>query len=80
MKPLNDAFLTDLEKEAREWVKELSALRTYQGSDSSYMNKGKLAVALIGGLARMRASESNRMAIELATTKLASSLPEAGEA
>lgn len=66
MKPLSDELLAALENEALAWVSELRALREYQGTDSRYYQKGKLAVGIISGLARMRASESNRMAVELA--------------
>ena len=75
MQPLSDALLTELEDEARAWVSELRALRTYQGKDQRYYQKVKIAVGIISGLARMRASESNRMAIELAAGRAIGSLP-----
>jgi predicted metal-dependent HD superfamily phosphohydrolase len=70
MKPISDALLDALETEATEWVRQLSALRAYQGEDRRYYEKGKLAVGIISGLARMRASESNRMAVELASGRV----------
>jgi hypothetical protein len=76
VKPISDDLLDALETEATAWVKELSALRTYQGEDKRYYAKGKLAVGIISSLARMRASESNRMAIELAAGRTAPALPE----
>ena len=75
MKPLSDELLSELEAEARAWVSELKALREYQGNDPRYYQKGKLAVGIIGGLARMRASESNRLAIEFAASRAVTALP-----
>ena len=70
MKPISDDLLDALETEATAWVKELSALRAYQGEDRRYYEKGKMAVGIISGLARMRASESNRMAVEFASARM----------
>jgi hypothetical protein len=48
-----------------ESVKQLRAFFKYEGNDQRYLQKAKLATGMIGAYARLRASETNRMAVEL---------------
>ena len=70
MKPISDGRITELEDAAMESAKQLRALFKYEGSDGRYFQRARLAVAMIGAYARIRASETNRMAIEVATDRL----------
>jgi hypothetical protein len=46
-------------------AKAIRAYLTYQGENKQYENKARVAAAAISSFARARASESNRMAVEL---------------
>lgn len=65
MKPIEDAKIEAFEDMALESVKQLRAFFTYQGTDAKYFQKARLAAAMISSYARIRASETNRMAVEL---------------
>lgn len=64
MKPINDKLLDAMEDAALESVKQIKALFVYQGDDRRYYEKAKVAASTISGYARMRASETNRIAVE----------------
>ena len=64
MKPINDKLLDAMEDAAVESVKQIKALFAYQGDDRRYYDKGKIAASVISGYARIRASETNRIAVE----------------
>lgn len=64
MKPVSDSTMDVFEDVAVEGAKQLKALFAYQGENPVYFNKGKLGAAAIGAYARVRASETNRMAVE----------------
>lgn len=72
MKAIADSKLETFEDLAMESVKQVRAFFTYQGSDSRYFQKARLACGAISAYARIRASETNRMAVELAAGKLTS--------
>lgn len=65
MKPIADERVDAFEDLALESVKQLRAFFAYQGTDSKYFQKARLAAAAISSYARIRASETNRMAVEL---------------
>ena len=65
MKPIKDDRIEELEDVAMESVAQLRAFFKYQGNDQRYLQKAKLATGMIGAYARLRASETNRMAVEL---------------
>lgn len=73
MKPIRDDRLDEFEDVAMDSVKQLRAFFTYQGNDSRYFQKARLATGMISAYARLRASETNRMAVEMAAGR---SLPE----
>lgn len=70
MKPINDDTFDALESVAVESVKQIKAFFAYQGSDGKMRDKAKVAAATISGFARLRASETNRMAVEFQMDRL----------
>jgi hypothetical protein len=64
MKPISDKLIDALEEVAVEGVKQIKALFAYQGEDRRYFEKAKVAASTISGYARIRASETNRAAVE----------------
>lgn len=76
MRAISDARMEDFEGLALESVKQLRAFYTYSGSDARYFQKARLATGAIGAYARIRASETNRMAVEMQVERLtATALP-----
>lgn len=69
MKPLKDDTLEALEEIALDGAKQIKALFAYQGDNQRYIQKAKIAATVISGYARIRASETNRMAVELAAQR-----------
>ncbi len=65
MKPIKDETLDDMEETAVQCSKAIRAFLTYQGENTHYKDKARVAAAHLGAFARTRASESNRMAVEL---------------
>jgi len=64
MKAIQDSRLDEFEDVAMDSVKQLRAFFKYEGSDSRYFQKARLATGMISAYARLRASETNRMAVE----------------
>ena len=75
MRSVPDNLMTALEEGALEGVKALRAFLAYQGENPAYEKKGKAGAALVTGYTRAFASETNRLAVELARTKLVESQP-----
>ena len=69
MKPIKDTTMDVLENVALEGAAQIRAFFTYQGDNPTYLQKAKLGAAAIGGYSRIRASETNRQAVELATSR-----------
>lgn len=65
MKPVSDKTIETLEDVALDGAKQLKAYFSYQGENPTYHHKAKLGAACISGYSRVRASETNRMAVEL---------------
>lgn len=65
MRELSDAKLEAFEDGAFDGLKQIKAFFAYQGTDSVYERKAKVGATIISAYARMRASETNRMAVEL---------------
>lgn len=76
MKEIRADRLETLEALAMEGAKQIKAFFAYQGEDRTYLQKAKLGAAVITGYSRLRASETNRMAVELASARLDAPLPE----
>lgn len=72
MKPISDVKIEDFEDLAIESVKQLRAYFKYEGTNPIFFNKARLASGAISAYARIRASETNRMAVELASRRKAS--------
>ncbi len=70
MKAIRDQRIEDFEDAAMEGVKQLRAFFSYQGSDPRYFQKARLATGMISAYARLRASETNRMAVEAAVERM----------
>lgn len=69
MKPLSDDTIDQFEEVALEGLKKLREFFKYEGSDPRYLQKAKVAATAIAAYTRVRASESNRMAVELMAEK-----------
>lgn len=66
MRAISEKVLDEFEDVALQGAKEIKKFFTYQGkSDPQYLQKAKIGAAAIAAYGRMRASESNRMAVEL---------------
>lgn len=63
-------FVDALEAEATEQLKELSAARTYQGTNPEYRQRAKLAIGVIGAYVRLRATIANEKTNELVERRL----------
>lgn len=69
MRPIKDTTMSILETVALEGAAQIRAFFKYQGDNPAYLQKAKLGAAAIGGYSRVRASETNRLAVELATDR-----------
>jgi hypothetical protein len=70
MKAMKDERLDAFEDLAMESIKQVRAYYTYQGEDPKPFKKARIACAAISAFSRIRSTETNRMAVELATTKM----------
>jgi hypothetical protein len=67
IKDIKASRLATLEEVALEdSVKQIRAFFIYRGSDSGYFQRARVGAAVISSFARIRASETNRMALEMA--------------
>ena len=69
MKPVSDALLDKTETLAMKSVDVMSQFLTYQGDNPQYYHKAKIAAAGAMMHVRLRATETNRMAVELAAQR-----------
>lgn len=69
MKPISDHVVEQLEAVAVEGAKQLKAFFVYEGDNPRFFQKAKLGAVAISGYARVRQSETGRMAIELAAAR-----------
>lgn len=77
VKPVNDEFVEESESLAMESMKAMRAFLTYQGDNPSYYHKAKVAAVGLTNYVRLRATENNRMMVEL-TAQRQGPLPIAG--
>jgi hypothetical protein len=70
MKAVKDATLDILEDTAVVSAKAIKAFLAYEGDNRTYETKAKVAASAISAFARTRASESNRMAVELMAVRV----------
>lgn len=71
MRPIADDKIEAFEEAAMESVKQVRAFFKYEGTNPTYFQKARLGTGVISAYARIRASETNRMAVEMAMGKLA---------
>lgn len=71
MKPLSDDTMEQFEEVALEGLKKLREFFKYEGDNPRYFQRAKVAATAIASYTRIRASESNRMAVELMAEKQA---------
>lgn len=76
MKPISDGKLEMFEDVAIEGAKQIKAYFTYQGDNPQYRDKARVGATAISAYARMRASETNRMAVEMMAAKALETVPE----
>lgn len=65
MRAVRDDRIEEFEDAAMEALKHIRAFFKYEGTNQTYVQKAKVANGVIGAYARLRASETNRMAVEL---------------
>lgn len=65
MKPVKDETLDEMEQTAVESARAIRAYLAYQGDNQTYRDKARVGAAAISSFARARASETNRIGIEL---------------
>jgi len=68
--PVKDETLDELETTAVAGSKAIRAYLAYQGDNPTYRDKAKVSAAAISAYARTRASETNRMAIDLMAARM----------
>jgi hypothetical protein len=69
VKPINDEFIDESEDLARISMKAMRAFLTYQGDNQQYYHKAKVAAVGLTNYVRLRATENNRMMVELAAKR-----------
>lgn len=69
LKPLSEKFLDAAEGLADESMKKIRAFFAYEGEDRRYFDKARVGASMISAYGRLRASETNRMAVELSASK-----------
>lgn len=62
--------MDDLEETARCGAKAVRAFFAYMGDNPTYFQKARIGAAAISGFTRARASETNRLAVELAAKRV----------
>jgi len=70
VKEISDGRVAQFEDLAVDSIKEIRALFAYKGEQPIYLQKAKVACAVISAYARIRASETNRMAVELTAERI----------
>ena len=70
MRAVKNETLDELEEMALASAKAIRAYLTYQGTNKDYEKKARVATAGISSYSRLRASETNREAIELAAHRM----------
>lgn len=76
VKPISDTFISESESLARESMKAMRAFLAYQGDNQTYYHRAKVAAVGLTNYVRLRATENNRMMVEL-TAKRQEALPDA---
>lgn len=69
MKPIEEGFIAESEDLARVSMKAMRAFLAYQGENQQYYHKAKVAAVGLTNYVRLRATENNRMMVELASRR-----------
>lgn len=69
VKKISDEFIEESEELARQSMKAMRAFLTYSGDNQNYYHRAKVASVGLTNYVRLRATENNRMMVELAATK-----------
>lgn len=77
MKEISDAVMQDVEDTAVQGLRAIRAFFAYEGDRPHVLQRAKIGAATIGAYSRLRASETNRMAVELAAKRIDLPLPPA---
>ncbi len=75
MKPIDDEFIATSQDLALESMKAMSAFLKYQGENQQYYHKAKVAAVGLTNYVRLRATENNRMMVEIAAKRGDTSAP-----
>lgn len=70
MKPVDERRLEALESTIEPAVKAIKEYLAYEGTNPTFQNKAKASVGVISAYARMRASETNRIQVELIANRV----------
>jgi hypothetical protein len=65
MKPIADKTMDVFEETALIGAKAMKQYLTYEGENKKFLDKAKVGAQAVSAYARVRASESNRMQVEL---------------
>ncbi len=69
MKAISENSIDRFEEVALKGADQIEAFFTYQGNNAAYLHKAKIGAATISAYARIRASETNRISLELAAKR-----------
>lgn len=67
---MSDKFIDLLQEEAAAQIAEIRAYRVYQGTNTEYRNKAKLAIGVIGSYVRLRATMANERSNDLIAQRM----------
>lgn len=70
MKAVDEETLNELESAIKPSIGAIKAYLTYQGENAQYRDRAKIAVGIVSAFARVRASETNRMQVELMSERI----------
>jgi hypothetical protein len=74
MKPVSETFLNEAEELAQASMRAMKAFLVYQGDNQTYYHKAKVAAAGLTNYVRLRATENNRVLVEVASKRGAGAL------
>jgi mRNA-degrading endonuclease RelE of RelBE toxin-antitoxin system len=69
MKAVSDDFIDESEDLAKQSMKAMRAFLTYQGDNPNYYHKAKVAAVGLTNYVRLRATENNRLMVEITAKK-----------
>lgn len=76
MKPVDEETLKELESVIKPSIAAIRAYLAYQGDNAQYRDRARIAVGMVSAFARVRASETNRMQVELIGERMLDDSPQ----